>query len=1460
MKKNGKKAVASAVEFAPLEARLLMCLTPNGPDHCASCDLQNNVSLYIPSPIVQRTLAKSTLAKFMHGGGTILPESPVIDGGTTESTIAANVPVSQVPVLHSHPSSTHKLYLDFMGAAAFRWGSYSVPATPAYTQDNDTTTFSPTELNSINEIWARVAEKFSPFDLDVTTENPGSFAPKTNVRAVIGGAGGWYAPAGGVSFVGGYNDPNAADNATSVFAFTANLGNGNPHYTAEAVSHESGHSFGLVHQSTYSGTTKTAEYRNGGPDISPIMGVSYYSTRGLWAKGQSSTSSTSIQDDLAIISSNNFGYRADDYGNDASTADLLSADVNGAVSANGVVEKTSDQDWFSFSTLSGPVNFTVAPASLGAMLHATLELVNQDGTVITTASASSLGQTLSASVLGGTYDVVVGSFGAYGDIGQYSLSGTLPLDPNYVLAPTGVTAAVSSGQVNVSWTDNADNDTGEIVQRSDDGGNSWNAVATLPAGSTNFSDPNITVGQQYSYEVKATGAVEDSQFSSTVTAGIIPAAPTSVATTPFAGGEVDVTWAPSDGASGYKIERSNGTTWTLAGTASAGATTFACTGLAGATTYSFRVTATSSAGNSAASSVVTGLTTPAAPVTLSGAVISTTQINLTWAKPPGATGFHVERKIDGADWSLLATLGSTVLTYSNTGLTAATTYQYRVKAFNASGDSLPSTAVTKETLLATPTGLTPIAPSPHEVDITWNAVTGAAGYKLECASGTNTTYSILLNTSDPTVLSFTHLNLAGGTKYTYRLTALGVLSNSVPALASTITKPLAPTVLTATAVSPTQVTLKWSAALGAGAYKIESSADSGQTWSQIAATAASVLTYSVTGLTVNTGVTYRVRAANASGDGEYSPVASTTTLVTAPTGVSAAPQSAGRVTIAWSAVDGATGYKVEKAAVGSTAFTVVGTVDANTTAFDATGLIGGTTYQFRVRASNPGGDSAPSIVSLALTNPLAPVTLTAAAVAPTKINLAWSASVSATGYKIERADDGVTFTQIATTTATVRTYLDTSAIENTTYTYRVRATNATGDSEPSSTAAATPTDANNVLSPTNLIATLSGFKVALSWTDNSNNEAAFKVQRSANSGTTWNDLATTVANVKTYTDGTAVRGTSYQYRVQATNPYISSDYSNTANILTPPPDVTTLHATGATSTSVSLAWTDVLSETGFTIQKYADALTGWTTAGTADQGVTTFIAAGLNPGKAYSFRIKSTNAGGDSSFSIALAKFTVPAAPASLTATAVSPTQINLAWTNVDGETAFKLERSTDGATWTPLAAPAKGILAYADKTAVTGTAYSYRVSAIDASGTSDPSTTATATATSDLAVLAPSGLSATYVSGHIALTWTNNATNQTGFIMQRSTNHGLSYVDLPNPTAANVTTYNDAAIVRGATYTYRVAAFDQYMRSAPTDPQTITAPLSAPAAPTMLPASALGSLFSTTPVTLAADVGPQLM
>src|SRR5882724_12050299 len=74
----------------------------------------------------------------------------------------SGVPVAgAVPILHSDPTATVKVYLDFDGDAATTWSGFNVPITPAYDIDGDPANFSTSELANIQEIWARVAEKYS---------------------------------------------------------------------------------------------------------------------------------------------------------------------------------------------------------------------------------------------------------------------------------------------------------------------------------------------------------------------------------------------------------------------------------------------------------------------------------------------------------------------------------------------------------------------------------------------------------------------------------------------------------------------------------------------------------------------------------------------------------------------------------------------------------------------------------------------------------------------------------------------------------------------------------------------------------------------------------------------------------------------------------------------------------------------------------------------------------------------------------------------------------------------------------------------------------------------------------------------------------------------------------------------------------------------------------------------------
>src|SRR5215831_8994440 len=226
----------------------------------------------------------STLLPFLASSAAARPLPPldmndnVVFGnpaGGTGSTGGPTFGLSNVPQLSSLPGAKASIYLNFTGDFTASWGSFSNITTPAYDIDGDPTTFSQTELNNITQIWQYVAEDYAPFNINVTTVQPGNMGHGFTQKVDIGGNGAWLgALAGGVSYIGSFAN-SAAPNIS--FVFPDNLGTGFPKYVADASSHEAGHSFGLYHQSQYNSSGQLiAEYYTGpGDGTAPIMGDSY---------------------------------------------------------------------------------------------------------------------------------------------------------------------------------------------------------------------------------------------------------------------------------------------------------------------------------------------------------------------------------------------------------------------------------------------------------------------------------------------------------------------------------------------------------------------------------------------------------------------------------------------------------------------------------------------------------------------------------------------------------------------------------------------------------------------------------------------------------------------------------------------------------------------------------------------------------------------------------------------------------------------------------------------------------------------------------------------------------------------------------------------------------------------------------------------------------------------------------
>jgi len=166
-----------------------------------------------------------------------------------------------------------------------------------------------------------------------------------------------------------------------------------------------------------------------------------------------------------------------------------------------------------------------------------------------------------------------------------------------------------------------------------------------------------------------------------------------------------------------------------------------------------------------------------------------------------------------------------------------------------------------------------------------------------------------------------------------------------------------------------------------------------------------------------------------------------------------------------------------------------------------------------------------------------------------------------------------------------------------------------------------------------------------------------------------------------------------------------------------------------------------------------------------------------------------------------------PAAPADLTATASSSSQIDLLWTdNSANETSFQIEVSTDGATFAPLATVGANVTAFSHTGLSPGSTYYYRVRACNAAGCSAFATASEQTG--DAPPAAPSNLAASAQGGNrINLSWVDNSSNEGGFLIERSLN-GATF-EVIYTTGPNVTAYASTGLQNNTRYYFRVRAYN---------------------------------------------------
>ena len=484
-------------------------------------------------------------------------------GGTLTGQISARSKVgSSVPVLHSNPTATRKLYLDFDGYTFptinkdSEWfgyfGGFAQPGAfvPGLDLDGNPNSFSQFEQDYITETWLSVAEDFSPFQIDVTTEDPGvNGLTRSNVNdlnfgvtAVVSSAANWSAKCncGGVAYVASINvNPNSMSGTPNINPygtyFNFNKFNNDSNYYATAkdlggiISHESGHAVGLGHD----GTNSVGYYGGHSNGIwAPIMGTSYGVAVNQWSKNEytngrltslqgyvdhisgygwywSGINAPELKDDFEVITLNNVPLKDDDYADNITNAYVLN---RSRLTLSGIIGPNQDKDYFKFTVSAKQlVSVSATPIQKSPNLDIALKIYNSNGQVVDTFDPpivrgdNAYPSGMDASFIrreflpGSYYLSVEGSgwgnplstgYSNYGSVGQYTFDFTIHLTAQAPLRITNTNITPEVGQ--------------EVAVSTSGGSGNGNLTFAVTGSNCSISGDKLTVNASTSCSVIAT--------------------------------------------------------------------------------------------------------------------------------------------------------------------------------------------------------------------------------------------------------------------------------------------------------------------------------------------------------------------------------------------------------------------------------------------------------------------------------------------------------------------------------------------------------------------------------------------------------------------------------------------------------------------------------------------------------------------------------------------------------------------------------------------------------------------------------------------------------------------------------------------------------------------------------------------------------------------------------------------
>ena len=989
--------------------------------------------------------------------------------------------------------------------------------------------------------------------------------------------------------------------------------------------------------------------------------------------------------------------------------------------------------------------------------------------------------------------------------------------PGAPVAPTVV--AQSSSQIQVSWS-TITNVSYYRLSRSASASSSGTQVY---AGTDNsFTDSQLTANTVYYYTLQAclnnsaNSCSTQSAANSVSTALDAPAAPTAVAQS---NGDIETNWQAVNNATQYRLSRALSINSTYTEIYVGADTNYTDNQTAGGTTYYYTLATcltideSSCSAQSAASTATTVPAVPALPVVVAQ---SNGDIETSWQAVNGATYYRLSRSESTDTDTYTEIYAGANINYTDSQVTAGTTYYYTLQAClnsdasSCSAQSADSNATASLIVPAVPAAPVVTLQSTSTIDISWQTVSDATLYRLFRSVSANSGFTPIETTANT---SFTDSQLTAGTTYYYTIAAcLNSTLNTCSAQSvagNTATLPAIPTAPVLATQSNSEIEASWQAVDGATQYRLSRALSLNSTFTEIYAGADT--NYTDNQLTANTVYYYTLQACldnNANSCSAQSTASNARTALAAPAAPAAdIVQFVSDISVSWQTVSNATQYRLSRALSANSTYTQIYAgpntihVDSNTAA--------GITYYYTLKAcltTNESSCSLPSVASTVSTIPPSAPPPTVTAQSNGDIEASWQPVTGAAIYYLYRAlSASGSLNRVYRGADT--SYTDNSLTGGTTYYYSLLAClnislNSCSEQSPRSNATTILVTPPVPAAP--VLTAQSNGNIDASW-QTVTGATQYRLYRSASaSGTP--SLIYTGADTS-YPDSQPAAGTIYYYTLAAC--LNSNDNScsaqSTASSATAIFGASAPVVTAQSNGDLLINWQAVAGATEYRLRRSLSETSGYGAVYTGAN--TSFTDSPPNRSTPYFYTIAAclnSNESSCSAQSAAVSGTTVPAVPIAPQVIALSGSRISISWTQDNGATHYRAYRALS-ATGNYTEVYTGGNFFHEDTELASETTYYYQVVAcLDSNENSCSARSPQANATTLLPQ--PQGVTAVAIShNQITVSWAP---------VTNTVNYRLSRTSAPNGIGTYTLEYNgtnasfsDTQLTANTQYYYRVAA-----------------------------------------------------